>query len=53
MMTSAREAAGGATPELAQTNDLLQQILDAIRKPGTTASSSLPTGGPPVHAERI
>ena len=53
MMTSARDAVGGAAPELAQTNDLLQQILDAIRKQGTTDGSSLPAGGPPVYAERI
>lgn len=50
---SPRGIEGGATADLAQTNDLLRQILDAIRKPNVAAESSLPKAAPSVYAERF
>ena len=45
-------ASGGAGLDLSRTNDLLQQLLDAVRKPATGGGTSLPTGGPSVSADR-
>ena len=38
--------------DLARTNDLLQQILDALRKPSSFSGTSLPVGGNAFYAER-
>ena len=40
---------GGTTVDLTRTNELLQQLLDAVRK---QRSSSLPSGGRSVYPER-
>lgn len=39
-------------PDLAKTHELLQQVLDALRKQSTSQGGSLPTAGPPVYADR-
>ena len=40
---------GGSTVDLSRTNELLQQLIDAVRK---QRGSSLPPGGPPVYPDR-
>jgi hypothetical protein len=42
-------ASEGGSIDLSKTNELLQQLVDAVRK---QQSSSLPIGGPLVYADR-
>ena len=39
--------------DLSKTNELLGQILEALRKQPTTASTSLPAAGPSLYASRL
>ncbi len=51
-MGSNNSGDGGAT-DLSKTNELLQQIVDAVRKQQSGGGTPLPAGGPSVYAERI
>ncbi len=46
---AASAAGGGASVDLSRTNDLLQQLLDAVRRSG---GPSMPPGGPSVYPGR-
>ena len=55
---SFQASAGGgggtnSTIDLSKTNELLQQVLDAVRQRSSKIDSSLPNGGSPVYAERL
>ena len=45
----ATSSQGGTAVDLSKTNELLQQLIDAVRK---QRGSSLPIGGPPAYPER-
>ncbi len=47
--SSQPSASGGAAVDLSRTNELLQQLLDAVRRQRV---GSLPAGGPSVYADR-
>ena len=51
--STAAAGGGGATMDLSKTNELLQQLVDAVRKQRDANSAPLPTGGPAVYAERF
>ena len=51
--STAAAGSGGATMDLSKTNELLQQLVDAVRKQLDTNGTPLPTGGPSVYAERF
>ena len=51
--SSSQGSEGGAGLDMTPTNDLLRQILDAIRKQGPAAASALPAAGSSVYAERF
>ncbi len=44
---------GGSAMDLSKTNELLQQIVDAVRKQQGGSGTPLPASGPSVYAERI
>ncbi len=46
---SSGSSQGGFSADLTRTNELLQQLIDVVRK---QRGSSLPSGGPSVYPER-